>query len=154
LKKNRFANNSVILATTQALEYYAKFCERQKAKNPYDKDYEIFQDKHQAFYAAAIIGHEELRGERYEVKGKLDELIRIGYWTGTGEECTNIRDAFTYLVKLNYKHHDKKPIQDDEVIDVVAELAECGIRKIHKIYESQDEFNFQGTLDELKKLDK
>jgi hypothetical protein len=108
----------------------------------------IFQDTPQAFFVAAVIGHLLQGGKRYEAPGKRSELLqRAEQWDRPDREI--LRNAFTFLGKLEYGV--KEP---DDVLQVVAELAEVGIRHIWKEVDTKGYFDFNARISQLRDLSK
>jgi hypothetical protein len=78
------------------------------------------------------------------VKGKAEELILRQQWER--QERRELRKAFTYLAKLEYGAKD-----ENESVQIVAELAEAGIRYIRDKVVETNEFNFETMLDPLRR---
>jgi hypothetical protein len=108
----------------------------------------LFDDTVQAFYVAAAVGHLVQRGKRYEVKGKVEELILRQHWERA--EKRDLRKAFTYLAKLEYGAKN----DENESLQIVAELAERGIRFIRDKVVDAHEFDFKTMLDPLRRMTK
>ena len=104
----------------------------------------LFDDTVQAFFAAASVGALLQKGKRYEVKGKAEELILRQQWER--KEREELRLAFTYLAKLEYGAKD-----DNDALQVVAELAEAGIRYIKEKVEQTNGFDFETLLAPLRR---
>jgi hypothetical protein len=135
-----------ISASTEAHECYDLLCgQRQIADDVKKRRILIFTDTVQACYCAAVVGHLLQRGERYLVKAKAKEgLILIQQWER--KEKSDLRKALTFLTKLEYGVSEP-----DEVLQVVAELAEVGIRHIReKVFETGD-FEWTQLVEELRK---
>ena len=140
-----------ISATEEAHECYDLLCAGQK--NPSVETLKrqkellgkpLFDDLVQAFFAAASVGAYLQKGKRYDVKGKAKELILRQQWDRRERE--DLRLAFTYLAKLEYDAKD-----DNEALQVVAELAEVGIRYIRdKVVETRG-FDFETMLAPLRR---
>jgi hypothetical protein len=101
----------------------------------------------QAFYCAAVVGHLLQRGKRHEVNEKAakDQLIlRQQHWDQ--REKADLKKALTFLVNIEYKVTD-----EDEVLQVVAELAEVGIRHIRDKVTETGEYDWVGEINRLRK---
>ena len=105
----------------------------------------LFEDTVQAFFAAAAVGHVLQKGKRYEVKGKAEELILRQQWER--HERDDLRKAFTYLAKLEYGAKD-----ENDALQRVAELAEAGIRYIRDRVVETSGFDFESTLEPLRRM--
>jgi hypothetical protein len=106
----------------------------------------IFSDTVQAFYVAAVVGHFKQEGKRPKIEGKAKEgLILLQHWER--QEKKDLRKALTFLVKLEYGAKDPK-----EVLQIVAELAEVGIREIKdKVVQTGDTDFFDSVIEFLRK---
>ena len=78
------------------------------------------------------------------MKGKAEELILRQQWDR--KEREELRLAFTYLAKLEYGAKD-----DNDALQVVAELAEAGIRYIKEKVEQTNGFDFETLLGPLRR---
>jgi hypothetical protein len=153
--KTSLVSPTRIFATPEAHECYDLLCGSRKNPSPevLKRQRELlgkhlFDDSIQAFYAAAAVGHLLQKGNRYEVKGKTEELIQRQQWERT--EKTDLRKAFTYLAKLEYGAKDDR----DESLQIVAELAERGIRFIRdKVVDTHD-FDFETMMAPLRRITK
>lgn len=145
-------------ATLEAHECYDLLCRQRKNPSPEilrrQKEHlggePLFDDTVQAFYGAAAIGHLIQKGKRYEVKGKAEELILRQQWERA--EKRDLRKAFTYLAKLEYGVKDDK--DGNQSLQIIAELAESGIRYIRDKVVERNEFDFEKMLDPLRKVTK
>lgn len=133
-----------IYATTIAHQHYDALCKKRQ-KDPRMR-IEIFSDTPQAFYVAAAVGHLLQKGQRYIVKEKIskDGLILREHWDRPDKSF--LKMAFTYLVKLEYNVSS-----EDDVLQVVAELAERGIRHIGEKVSETGDFDFVHIIDQLRK---
>lgn len=144
---------SRILATDEAHKAYNYLCKARKVDIDLKKEREqrgtvIFQDTPQAFFVAAVIGHLLQGGKRYQANGKRSELLqRAEQWDRPDREI--LRNAFTFLAKLEYGV--KEP---DDVLQVIAELAETGIRHIWKEVDTKGFFDFNGRILQMRNLGK
>jgi len=142
-----------VSATPEAIECYDLLCGQRKdtslevvrLRQEHLGGEHLFADTVQAFYTAAAIGHLLQKGKRYVVKGKAKEIILRQQWDRT--EKRELRKAFTYLTKLEYGAKDDK----DESLQIVAELAEAGIRYIRDKVIETNEFNFEEMLEPLRR---
>jgi hypothetical protein len=107
----------------------------------------IFHDTVQGFYTAAAIGHLLQKGKKYHVEGKTEALILRSHWESS--EKAELRKAYTYLAKLEYGAKD-----EHESLQVVAELAEAGVRFIRDKVVETHEFSFETMLDPLRRVTK
>ena len=148
-----------ISATIEAHECYDLLCGQRKNPSPemlkrqkehLGDDWPLFDDTVQGFYAAAAIGHIIQQGKRYEVKGKVEELILRTHWERADRR--DLRKAFTYLAKLEYHVKDDK--DGNLSLQVVAELAEAGIKYIRDEVVERNEFDFERMLERLRKTTK
>lgn len=135
-----------VSATAEAHECYDLLCgQRQVDDEIKKKRILIFTDTVQAFYCAAVVGHMLQRGERYTVKDKAREgLILRQQWDR--REKADLRKALTFLANMDYG-----VTEPDEVLQVIAELAETGIRHIRKRVFENGDFEWEQMLTELRK---
>ena len=135
-----------ISATAEAHECYDLLCgQRQVGDETRRKRIVIFTDTVQAFYCAAVAGHMLQRGERYAVKDKAKEgLILRQQWDR--KEKADLRKALTFLANMEYG-----VTEPDEVLQVIAELSEVGIRHIKKRVFENGDFDWGQMLLELRK---
>jgi hypothetical protein len=160
-------NKTVIRCTVEAHKYYNTLCkgrpgltgeedegEESAEAKPLDEDIEAevgseqFADGPQAFYCAAVIGHLVQMGKRYEVKGEVKDLLRrADQWDRPDKQ--DIREPLSVLAKLHYGVTDP-----DEILQVVAELAEVGIRRIYEEVRETGQFDFQARIADLRELGK
>jgi len=145
---------SRILATEEAHDCYDLLCGRRKADYEVKKgrreligEKQVFDDTVQAFYVAATVGHLLQRGNRPHIEGKASELILRQHWDR--QEKRDIQQAFTYLAKLEYDASSS-----DDVLQIVAELAEVGIKYIKGKVVDTGDFDFKAMLDPLRKMTK
>ena len=125
-----------ILATEEAHKCYDLTCaKRQPDAETITKKKEIlgdakksiFDDTVQAFYVAAVVGHMLQRGKRASIEQKAREgLIQLQHWEK--KEKRDLRTALEFLVTAEYGVTEPK-----DILQVVAELAEVGIRKIRDV---------------------
>lgn len=147
-----------ISATLEAHECYDLLCGQRKNPSPeiLERQREhlggepLFDDTVQAFYAAAAIGHLLQKGKRYTAKGKLEELILRTHWERADRR--DLQKAFTYLAKLEYGVKDDK--DGNDCLQIIAELAEVGIRHIRDKVLEKNEFDFEKMLESLRKVTK
>jgi hypothetical protein len=158
----------MIRSTTEAYKYYNALCrgrpgvtegeEEEESPNDkpldenenddFEKGFEQFTDGPQAFYCAAVIGHLVQQGKRYDVKGEVRDLLRRAeQWDRQDRE--GIKEPLSVLVKLHYGVTDP-----DEILQVVAELAEVGIRRIYLEVKESGQFDFQVRIADLRALGK
>ncbi len=161
-------NKTMIRSTVEAYKYYNALCrgrpgitgeeeeKEESSEKSIDEDidaeadagFEQFADGPQAFYCAAVIGHLVQQGKRYEVKGEVRDLLRRAeQWDRPEKE--DIRESLGVLVKLHYN-----VTNPDEILQVVAELAEAGIRRIYEEVREGGEFDFQARIADLRELGK
>lgn len=146
-------NPSRILATEEAHKAYDYLCKARKVEVELKKEREqrgtvIFQDTPQAFFAAAVIGHLLQGGKRPQISGKRSELLqRAEQWDRPDREV--LKNAFTFLAKLEYEAKEA-----DEVLQVVAELAEVGIRQIWIEVDTKGFFDFEARIAQLRGMNK
>lgn len=164
-------NKTMIRSTVEAYKYYNALCrgrpgvtgeereeedEESTEAKPVDEDvnddidegFEQFADGPQAFYCAAVIGHIVQQGKRYEVKGEVKDLLRRAeQWDRPDKE--DIREPLSVLVKLHYG-----ATNPDEILQVVAELAEVGIRRIYEEVRETGQFDFQDRIADLRASEK
>jgi len=140
----RLVSPTRIFGTTIAHECYDSVCKKRKADARMRK--EIFSDTVQAFYVAAAVGHLLQRGQRYVVEAKIskEELLSREQWDRPDKK--SLKMAFTYLAKLEYN-----VASDDDVLQVVAELAERGIRHIKDKVSETGDFDFITLIDQRRK---
>lgn len=142
-----------IFATEEAHKYYDYLCKGRQVSADIDRDRKekgwiTFTDTPQAFYVAAVVGHMLQNGERYSVSGKKRELLlRAEHWERM--EKTDLRRNFTYLAKLEYNAREP-----DDILQVVAELAERGIRHIWEHYQTRGTFDFTDLMSKLRESTK
>ena len=125
-----------ILATDEAHKCYDLVCGRRqpdaetitrKKEVLGDAKEFIFDDTVQAFYVAAVVGHVVKNGSRPSIDEKAKEgLILLQHWER--HEKRDLRNALEFLVTAEYGVTEPK-----EILQVVAELAEVGIRKIRDV---------------------
>ncbi len=142
---------AIIYATAEAHECYDLLCGTRQVEDPElkKKQIRIFSDTVQAFYCAAVIGHNLQQGTRYIVKDKATKrkgLLQRQQWER--KEKSDLRKALTFLVNLEYGVSE-----GDEVLQVVTELAEAGIRHIRKKVFENGDFDWNSILDQLRKRD-
>jgi hypothetical protein len=152
--KTTLVDSTRIYATLEAHECYDLLCgTRQVGEDILTRRNELlggkplFHDTVQGFYTAAAIGHLVRKGKKYDLQGKIEGLILRQQWDRAEKE--ELRKAFTYLAKLEYGAKDEK-----ESLQIVAELAETGIRFIRDKVVETHEFDFQTMLDPLRRLTK
>ncbi|MCJ7634547.1 ATP-binding protein, partial [Candidatus Bathyarchaeota archaeon] len=139
----RLVSPTRIFGTTIAHECYDSLCKKRQVDARMRK--EIFSDTVQAFYVAAAVGHLLQRGQRYVVEAKTSkELLSREQWDRPDKK--SLKMAFTYLAKLEYN-----VASDDDVLQVVAELAERGIRQIKDRVSETGDFDFITLIDQLRK---
>lgn len=140
---------SRIYASTEAIKLYDALCKKRhdesaRAEELEQRRIELFSDTPQAFFVAAVVGHLLQRGERYLLTNKTHkELISRDQWERPDRE--QLRKAFTYMVKLEYHVSEA-----EEVLQVVAELAERGIRHISDTASKTGGFEFTELLDKMR----
>jgi len=158
-------NKTVIRCTVDAHKYYNVLCkgrpgltgeeeEESTDEKSLDEDIEAeegseqFADGPQAFYCAAVIGHLVQMGKRYQVEGEVKDLLRrADQWDR--DDKLEIREPLSVLAKLHYGVTDP-----DEILQVVAELAEVGIRRIYEEVRETGQFDFQARIADLRALGK
>jgi hypothetical protein len=161
-------NKTMIRCTSEAFKYYNALCkgrpgvtdEREEAltkqtqgldaedDNESESEFEQFTDAPQAFYCAAVIGHLIQQGKRPSVSGELKDLLRRAeQWDRPDRD--EIKRPLTSLAKLHYEVSDP-----DEVLQVVSELAEVGIRQIYDEVKEYGQFDFQSRIAELRESGK
>ena len=147
---NILVSRSRVLATEEAHKCYDYLCKRREVTPELRKEKEqrgtiVFQDTPQAFYVAVIVGHLLQGGDRYQVKGgKPRELLqRAEQWDRPEKET--LRNAFTFLAKLEYGVKEQ-----DDVLQVVAELSERGIRQIWQEVDTKGFFDFGERIKRLR----
>jgi hypothetical protein len=160
-------NKTVIKQTVEAYKYYNALCrgrpgvtsaEEEESQEPkeldenetddIDEGFEQFADGPQAFYCAAVIGHLVQQGKRYEVKGEVRDLFRrADQWDRP--EKDDIKEPLSVLAKLHYG-----VTNPDEILQVVAELAEVGIRRIYEEVRENGQFDFQVRIADLRAMGK
>ncbi len=107
----------------------------------------IFDDTVQAFYVAAVVGQIVQAGKRPSIDEKAREgLILLQHWER--QEKRDLRNALEFLVTAEYKITEPK-----EILQVVAELAEVGIRKIRDVITQYGEIDdyLSGIVETLRK---
>lgn len=140
----RLVSPTRIFGTTIAHECYDALCKK-RHEDPRMR-IEIFSDTVQAFYVAAAVGHLLQRGQRYVVKAKISKqgLILREHWDRPDKRF--LKMVFTYLAKLEYN-----VASEDDVLQVVAELAERGIKHIRDKVSETGDFDFITLIDQLRK---
>ena len=154
-------NKTTIRCTVEAFKYYNALCrgrpgmkdegeEESLEAKAVDEDandeenFEQFADGPQAFYCAAVIGHLVQQGKRYDVKGEVKDLLRRAeQWDRPDKDP--IREPLSVLAKLHYG-----VTNPDEILQVVAELAEAGIRGIYAEVRETGQFDFQKRIEDLR----
>lgn len=150
----QLASSDRILATPEAHECYNLLCGQRpveadtltKRKEVFgDPKKTIFSDTIQAFFVAAVVGHLLQDGARPTIEDKAKAgLLLLQQWER--EERRDIRKALTFLAKMEYDAKDPK-----EILQVIAELSEVGIRHIRdKVVESGD-FDLSQLINRLRK---
>jgi hypothetical protein len=144
VREHSLVSNTRILGTAEARDCYDSLCKKREDRA--DMRTEVFSDTVQAFYVAAAIGHLLQRGQRYVVKATKDirELLSREQWDRPDKK--SLKMAFTYLAKLEYG-----VASDDDVLQVVAELAERGIRHIKDRVSETGDFDFITLIEQLRK---
>ena len=144
--KNTLVTPTRILASEEAHKCYDILCGARKTKSEekYRGGKEMFADTVQAFYAAAVVGHVLQKGKRHVVGGKTKELLLRQQWERRERE--DLRKALTFLSKIKYK-----AVDEDDVLQVVAELADLGIKHIWGKVDVSGEFDYSDTLDQVRK---
>jgi hypothetical protein len=161
-------NKTMIKSTVESYKYYNALCkgrpgvtdaqeedESGEAKgldeqgdDDLDEGFQQFADAPQAFYCAAVIGHLIQQGKKHQVEGQVRDLLRRAeQWDRPDKD--DIRQPLTVLVKLHYGVTDP-----DEVLQVVAELAEVGIKRIYDEVRESGQFDFQARIAKLRELGK
>jgi len=145
-----------ILATAEAHKCYDLVCaKRQPDAETITRKKEIlgdakkfiFDDTVQAFYVAAVVGQIVQAGKRPSIDEKAREgLILLQHWER--QEKRDLRNALEFLVTAEYKVTEPK-----EILQVVAELAEVGIRKIRDVITQYGEIDdyLSGIVETLRK---
>ncbi|MDA4127791.1 MAG: hypothetical protein OK452_11420 [Thaumarchaeota archaeon] len=146
---NNLVSKTRIYASEESHKYYDYLCKTRQVSKEIEherkeKGLVTFSGTPQAFFTAAAIGHMLQGGERYVVKGKVKELLlRADHWDSYEKE--DLKRNFTYLAKLEY--HVRSP---DDVLQVVAELAERGIRHIWDQCQRRGSFEYPKIIGELR----
>ena len=144
--ENTLVTPTRVLASEEAHKCYDTLCGARKTKSEerYKGRKKMFADTVQAFYAAAVVGHVLQRGERHVVKGKTREVLLLQQWERREKE--DLRKALTFLAKIEYK-----AVSEDDVLQVVAELADRGIKHIWGKFNVAGDFDYSNTLDQVRK---